>query len=173
MRITTRPTRVVVMGPSGAGKSAVGLQLSRLIELPFLDADDLHPLENVEKMSRGEALNDADRWPWLGRVGAELASADGLVVACSALTRRYRDVIRSMAPDAFFVELTVAFAELHRRMDARDHFMPASLLSSQLATLESLSDDENGVRVASVEGVDRVAHSAFEAMRHAVPSTLT
>ncbi|WP_338056617.1 gluconokinase [Salinibacterium metalliresistens] len=141
---------IVVMGPSGSGKSTIGAALAAELGVPFMDADDLHPASNVAKMAAGQPLDDDDRWPWLRLVGEALAAASdtGLVMACSALRRRYRDAIVAEAPGTVFVELHGTRALLAERMGAREgHFMPSSLLDSQLATLESLGDDERGVRV--------------------------
>ncbi len=141
--------RIVVMGPSGCGKSTVGRALAERIGATFVDADDLHPLTNVEKMAAGIPLDDADRMPWLGVVGTTLAAHGRIVVACSALRKIYRDAIRVEAPDTFFVELRVDRDELERRMRARPgHFMPAALLDSQLETLEPVESDERGARIA-------------------------
>jgi gluconokinase len=143
-----RVQRIVVMGPSGSGKSVVGAVLAERLGVVFIDADDLHPAANVEKMAAGVPLDDADRAPWLDAVAAALRSPDGgAVIACSALARRYRDRIRAGAPEAVFVELRVSSEELERRMKSREHFMPTALLVSQLQTLEHLDDDEPGVVV--------------------------
>ncbi|WP_270366044.1 gluconokinase [Microbacterium algeriense] len=140
--------RIVVMGPSGSGKSTVGAALAERLGARFVDGDDLHPLTNVEKMAAGIPLDDDDRMPWLRVVGATLRGEDRIVVACSALRRRYRDAIRDEADDAFFAELVVDRDTLASRLDARaDHFMPASLMDSQLEALEPLADDEIGVRI--------------------------
>lgn len=138
--------RVVAMGVSGCGKSTVGTLLAGLLGVPFVDADALHPPANVERMAAGIALTDADREPWLHAVGQALATPpDGAVVACSALRRRYRDVLRDAAPDAVMIHLHGDRARLAARLAARlDHFMPAALLDSQLATLEPLAPDEAG-----------------------------
>lgn len=154
------------MGPSGSGKSAVGAAVAQRFGLTFVDADDLHPAANVVKMTAGTPLDDEDRMPWLDVVAKALHDAPGgAVVACSALARRYRDRILVGAPDAVFVELRVPPSELERRMDAREHFMPSSLLASQLQTLEHLESDEPGVVVAGelpfAEVVEAVA-SAIE-----------
>lgn len=151
--------RIVVMGPSGSGKSTVGAALAESLEARFMDGDDLHPLTNVEKMAAGIALDDEDRMPWLRVVGRTLAAETHIVVACSALRRRYRDAIRAEAPDAFFVELGVTRETLARRLGGRpDHFMPASLLDSQLDAWEPLTGDEPGVRVdAALPLVQEVA----------------
>lgn len=132
--------KVVVMGVSGCGKSFIGSALAAELGLPFLEGDALHPLANVQKMAAGIPLTDDDRWPWLDRIGAEIAaSATGMVVSCSGLRRAYRDRLRvaSDGPLAFLF-LDGAYATLYARVSSRPlHFMPASLLDSQLDTLES------------------------------------
>lgn len=159
--------RIVVMGPSGSGKSTVGRSVAERIGARFIDADDLHPLTNVEKMAAGIPLDDADRMPWLAVVGAALSDADDIVIACSALRRSYRDAIRAQAPDAFFAELSVSRAALEARVRSRgDHFMPASLVESQLQTWEPLQDDERGISVdesADVEEATSIISEATEA----------
>jgi carbohydrate kinase (thermoresistant glucokinase family) len=147
------PSRIVVMGVSGSGKSLIGSGLAARRGWVFVDGDDLHPEANVAKMAAGIPLTDDDRWPWLDAVAATLAaSTGGIVVACSALRRAYRDRIRRAAPDVVFLELAGPRDLLWQRMTARPgHFMPASLLDSQLATLESLAPDEPGA-VVSIEG---------------------
>ena len=154
--------RIVVMGPSGSGKSAVGAALAVDLGVHFVDADDLHPAANVEKMSAGHPLTDEDRWPWLDVVGETMADSTGIVMACSALTRAYRERILAMAPDAIFVELVVNRDELQRRMTARSHFMPPALLNSQLATLEPLEADEPGFQIENVGGIIDVASRAYD-----------
>lgn len=156
--------RIVVMGPSGSGKTAVGAALAVDYAVTFVDADDLHPAANVAKMESGTPLNDDDRMPWLDRVGERLAQGDGVVVACSALARRYRDRIRRSAPDVVFVELLVSREELDRRMRSRQHFMPPALLESQLSTLEHLEADEPGVAVSNDVGIIEVAARARAAL---------
>jgi len=142
--------QLVVMGVSAVGKSTVAAALAERLDLPWVDADALHPAENVAKMSAGTPLTDEDRWPWLDRVGEVLVdgAGTGVVVACSALRRAYRDRIRRVAPQTRFVHLTGEEALLQTRSQARlGHFMPPSLLASQLATLEDLGADEDGVVV--------------------------
>jgi gluconokinase len=129
---------VVVMGVAGSGKTTVGTTLATRLGWRFIDADDLHPSANVEKMRHGIALTDEDRAPWLRAVVGAIARDGDVVLACSALRRWHRDALREGAgADVRFVYLAVDFAELDRRLRARTgHYMPPSLLQSQLDTLE-------------------------------------
>ena len=138
---------IVVMGVSGSGKSTVGTALAARLDVKFEDADELHPAANVAKMAAGIPLNDDDRQPWLEAVGTWLeAHPDGGVVACSALRRKYRDTLRAHAPAAIFLHLHCDPDILVARVAQRtNHFMPASLVDSQLATLEPLESDEAGL----------------------------
>ena len=131
---------VVVMGVSGAGKTTVGRALAAAVGWPFVEADELHPPANVAKMARGEPLDDADRAPWLAAVAARMRELEDGVVACSALREQYRRVLR-VRDDVRFVLLDVPREVLEERMARRrGHFMPPSLLPSQLATLERPTD---------------------------------
>ncbi|WP_367948286.1 gluconokinase [Microbacterium hominis] len=156
--------RVVVMGVSAVGKSSVALALAERLGVPMRDADDLHPSANVEKMRAGTPLTDADRGPWLDLVGAALAGAEGgVVMACSALRRRYRDRLRLRAPGVVFVHLTGSPELLAERAAGRaDHFMPPALLASQLATLEPLEDDEPGIALDVAAPIEDLAARAGE-----------
>lgn len=132
-----RMGHIVIAGVSGCGKSTVGRLLAARLDRPFLDGDEFHPMENIAKMRSGRPLNDEDRAAWLSALGAELAAREPVVLACSALKRSYRDQLRAAAGTVDFVLLQVEATELRRRMEQRGgHFMPASLLESQLATLE-------------------------------------
>jgi len=158
---------VVVMGVSGSGKSTVGALVAAELGVVFVDGDALHPAANVAKMASGIPLTDADREPWLDAVGRTLADApaEGLVVACSALKRAYRDRIRSHAPTALFAELDGTEAELAARMVRPGHFMPPSLLASQLATLQPLQDDEPGLRLDVAETPEALAATIADRAR--------
>ena len=141
------PQRIVVMGVCGCGKSTVGSRLAEALGLPFVEGDELHPPRNVELMAAGTPLTDADRHDWLQQIADKLADAvaaeQGVVFSCSALRRRYRDQLRSGAPDLVFVHLHGPAALLAARLQSRaGHYMPATLLKSQLETLEAPGDDE-------------------------------
>lgn len=145
-------TALVVMGVSGSGKSTVGRLLADRLGWQFAEADDFHPPANVAKMSAGVPLTDSDRWPWLRTIAAWMsertAAGVDVVVTCSALRRVYRDVLREAGSGVRFVHVTGDRELISERMASRSgHFMPASLLASQLATLEPLADDEDGVDV--------------------------
>ncbi|HEY6108337.1 MAG TPA: gluconokinase [Gemmatimonadales bacterium] len=140
--------RLCVMGVSGAGKTLVGTLLAGALGVAFLEGDDLHPADNVRRMAQGIPLTDDDRRGWLAAIAARLAEArrtdTGLVVACSALKRAYRDVLRRADPDIRFVYLTGEPALIARRLSQRvGHYMPATLLDSQLATLEPPTSEEH------------------------------
>ena len=140
--------RVVVMGVSGCGKSAVADGLGAALGVAVVDGDHLHTLEAVATMRAGTPLTDADRWPWLDRIGAALAAPmQGCVVSCSALRRAYRDRLRAACPGLRFVFLDGDAALIGARLQARQgHYMPAALLASQLATLERPGADEPDVQ---------------------------
>jgi len=148
------------MGVSGSGKTTVGEGIAAALGVPFVDGDDLHPAANVAKMAAGVPLTDEDRAPWLDAVGARLAEGP-VVIACSALRRAYRDRLRAAAPDLALVYLRVDRGVLARRLKRRpDHFMPASLLDSQLATLERPDGDEHAVVLDAARPVAEVVRSA-------------
>lgn len=159
---------VVVMGVSGSGKSTVGAALAQRLRVPFGDADDFHPAANIAKMSAGQALDDADREPWLAAIGTWLHEhADGGVVTCSALKRSYRDVLRTHCPGLVLVHLHGERDVVARRQASRPgHFMPASLLDSQFATLEPLADDERGVVVDVALPVDEIVEDAVRGLEN-------
>jgi gluconokinase len=155
----THPPLLVVMGVSGSGKSTVGAALAQRLGVPYADADDLHPEANIEKMAAGEALDDGDRYPWLETIGAWLADRDGSggVISCSALKVAYRDQLRRHAPRVRFLHLSGSREVIARRQASRPgHFMPASLLDSQFATLEQLGPTEDGLVIDVQQSVDDI-----------------
>lgn len=141
--------KIVAMGVTGTGKSLIGARLADALDGAFTDGDDLHPPANVAKMAEGIALEDSDRWPWLDIVGQRLAAGTGpRVIACSALKRSYRDRIRRIAGPVLFLHLTGPRAVIADRMSKRTgHFMPVSLLDSQLATLEPPGPGERSITI--------------------------
>jgi gluconokinase len=161
------PHLIVVMGVCGSGKTTVGQALAEGLGLPYADADDFHPAGNVAKMTAGLPLDDNDRAPWLTAVGRWLAEHPrGGVVSCSALRRSYRDVLRRSAPDATFVHLAGDPDVIAARVAARaDHFMPPSLVSSQLRLLEPLTSDEGGLTVDLDRPVEQIVAHLTAALR--------
>jgi gluconokinase len=145
------------MGVSGCGKSAIGAGLAAALEVPYLEGDSYHPPANVAKMASGVPLNDDDRAGWLQALHDEIAVArehgTGLVLSCSALKRRYRDLLRAADPDLRFAYLAGGRELIASRMRARvDHYMPLSLLDSQLRDLEPLQEDEAGITLDIAAG---------------------
>jgi gluconokinase len=141
---------VVVMGVSGCGKTTVALGIAQATGLLFAEADDFHTRANVEKMRAGVPLDDEDRWPWLhdlaAWMGERASEGRSTVIACSALRRAYRDVLSEGPPSVDFVHLDGSIEVIRERLSTREgHYMPASLLDSQVATLERLEPDERGI----------------------------
>ena len=164
------PLHVVVTGVSGTGKSAVGRGLAARLGVRLVEADEHHPEANVAKMSSGTPLTDSDRIPWLQGLARILAADDAAgrpsVLACSALRRAYRDVLRGGLPEEalFFVQLHAERELLEARMQQREHFMPVALLHSQLGTLEPLAPDENGARVNAALPLEEVIDAAIASL---------
>jgi gluconokinase len=163
------------MGVAGSGKTSVGELLAARLGFPFRDADEFHPPANVAKMSSGVPLEDADRWPWLDAIGAAIRDAhgEGIVVACSALKRVYRERISKAAGRPVdFVFLDGSLETLRQRIGGRrGHFMPPSLLDSQLATLERPKADERAVTISIEQPIDAVVAATLSALsfREAAP----
>jgi gluconokinase len=158
---TRPPCALIVMGVAGSGKSTIAESLAGRLGWTFEDGDGFHPKSNVDKMSAGHPLTDADRWPWLQAIADEIdrVSAVGacVVIACSALKRAYRNVLVHGRDDVRIVYLDGSKALIRTRLDARKgHFMPPELLDSQFNTLEPPAADEKPIRVsidASVEAI--------------------
>lgn len=156
-----RGSPIVVMGVSGSGKSTVGAALAQRLRVPFADADDFHPPANIAKMTAGHPLDDNDRYPWLEKIGEWLAEhSNGGVMSCSALKRSYRDQLRQHCPGVHFLHLSGSPEVIARRQASRPgHFMPASLLASQFATLEPLEPDEDGIAIDVDRDIDSIVDS--------------
>lgn len=152
-------TTVIVMGVSGSGKTTVAEGIAQTRGWTFAEGDGFHPAANVEKMRAGHPLTDEDRWPWLQTIAdwisAREAAGESAVVTCSALKRVYRDLLAKDNPSVVFCELKVPDEVLEHRMAERQgHYMPASLLRSQLDTLEPLTDDEPGHRYSGEGSIE-------------------
>jgi hypothetical protein len=158
------------MGVSGCGKSTVGRLLSASLGVTFRDGDDLHSATNKAKMASGVPLTDEDRWPWLASVGETLSESDsGVVVACSALKRIYRDAILEAAPGVFFVHLHGSREVLLNRMENRgSHFMKPEMLDSQLEILERLDSDETGETFDIALPVEELVDSILKRVSRAI-----
>lgn len=162
------PDIVVVMGVAGSGKTTVAKGIAVSMHWIFAEGDAFHPEANVAKMHSGVPLTDEDRWPWLRLIGewmdGQVEGGISSVVTCSALRRVYRDLLREGRPNVRFCHITAPEAAIADRLDHRaGHYMPPSLLPSQLATLEPLEPDEPGVTVsgegAEAEVLDRALHA--------------
>ncbi|ANN20359.1 gluconokinase [Amycolatopsis orientalis] len=159
-------TVIVVMGVSGSGKTTVGTALAERLGVDYAEADTFHPKANIDKMSSGHPLNDEDRQPWLEAIAAWISDhqSSGGVVTSSALKYRYRDVLRG-GGDVWFLHLHGDRALLADRMKTRSgHFMPVSLLDSQLADLEQLRPDESGLVADIANTPEEIIASALSAL---------
>ncbi len=162
-----QPRHVVVMGISGSGKTTIATQLAQRLGWIYAEADEFHPAENIAKMTSGTPLTDEDRWPWLESMKnwmtAEAQSGRSTVVTCSALRRSYRDVLTRAQGRVRFVHLLGDTDLILERMKTRSgHFMPESLLPSQISTLEPLEADEQGVRIENTGTPDQVTDDVID-----------
>jgi gluconokinase len=167
----TSPHHLVVMGVSGTGKTTVGEALAARLGLTFIEGDSMHPPANIAKMSAGTPLDDDDRRPWLEElarwIGEREAAAENSVLTCSALKRSYRDLLRAGNSSVWFAHVAVPQDVLVERLRARKgHYMPPSLLTSQLTTLQPLQPDEPGITVPGTGEPDEVVDEILEALRH-------
>ncbi|GAA4612295.1 gluconokinase [Actinoallomurus liliacearum] len=149
---------VLIMGVSGSGKTTIGAMLAGRLGWKYAEADDFHPPANVEKMHAGVPLTDEDRWPWLRAIGAWMHEQDApAVVTCSALKRKYRDVLRESRPDLHLVYLDGSKELIGGRLAARHgHFFPRQLLDSQFADLETPAPDENALIVSIDQSIETI-----------------
>lgn len=166
----TGTTTLVIMGVSGSGKTTIARELVERLGWTFAEGDDFHPPANVEKMRSGQPLDDEARRSWLGSIAAWIgereAAGENAIVTCSALKRGFRDLLRDGHPSVLFVHVDVSRDILRKRLGSRKgHYMPASLLDSQLATLEPLQADEPGFTVPGDEPPDEVADRVVRELR--------
>ena len=164
------PGVIVVMGVAGSGKSTIAAELARRLGWRFAEGDSFHPAANVEKMSRGVALNDSDRWPWLDAIAAWVRetrqAGERCVVACSALKRAYRERIAHGRGDVRFVYLQGTYDLVSKRMTSRTgHYMPLALLQSQFETLEEPGSEENPIVMSIEQPPGELAARILEALR--------
>jgi gluconokinase len=151
------------MGVASCGKTTIGEALAQHLGVEFVEGDKLHSPENVAKMSAGIPLTDDDRWPWLAHVGLALEGTSGRIVSCSALKHSYREAIAAAAKRPVkFIHLHGSHTVLQQRITARKgHFMPPSLLDSQLATLECPSENENAISINIDQSAESIVTQAL------------
>ncbi|AVW90891.1 gluconokinase [Celeribacter baekdonensis] len=155
---------LVIMGVSGCGKSTLGRAIAARLGRRFVEGDDLHPPENRALMAAGRPLDDTTRAPWLDRIAAEMAQDAGVVVSCSALKRAYRDRLRERE-GVVFIYLALPRGMAQTRVSARaDHFMPATLIDSQFATLEPPSGEPDVIEIDAKAPFDTVLNTALTAL---------
>lgn len=161
----SQPVALVIMGVAGTGKTTLAQALQARLGWPYAEADDFHPAANIAKMSAGHPLTDEDRKPWLKALEKwmehKLDAGTSCLITCSALKKKYRSVLEA-AGNVHFIELDLDEETLKQRMQQRNHFMPVSLLRSQLATLESLESDEPGIHLSSQHSVDTLVEKSVE-----------
>ena len=171
--MSTATPPIVVMGVQGSGKSTLGTLLAIRLGFEFIDGDRLHPAENVAIMAAGRPLTDAERVPWLREVGRALArkQRDGIVIACSALKREYRDQLRAAVPELFVVHPEGPIELVAARIGVRRHeFMPAGLLQSQFDILEPLQADERGLAVNIARSPDQIVELVAAVVGTSLPA---
>lgn len=165
---------IVIMGVTGTGKTTVMEALADRLHWPRAEGDEFHPAANIEKMRAGHPLDDADRWPWLEAIAAWIGererAGESALVACSALRRAYRDLLRRGHPSVWFVQLVAPRGVLADRVEhRRGHYMPVSLLGSQLDTLEPLQRDEPGIVLSTARPVEELVDEIVDAMPATAP----
>lgn len=167
-------TVLVMMGVSGSGKTTIAAGVAERLGWTLLEGDSFHPPANVAKMAAGHPLTDEDRWPWLHAIAAAIdekrAAGASAVVACSALKHAYRDILVGDRPDVLLVYLQGSRALIGQRIAARKgHYMPASLLDSQFATLEEPAPDEHALIVSVDAAPDAIVEEVLRQVKERVP----
>jgi gluconokinase len=170
MSVKLKPRVLVVMGVSGSGKTSVAQGLHDVLGWPYQEGDQLHSKENVAKMSAGIPLTDEDRWPWLDTcaawIHARVVAGEGGLLTCSALKRAYRERLRQGNPGVLFLFLKTSEEVLRARLEQRrGHYMPPSLLPSQLRTLEEPTSDEPALIVPVERTVEQTVADVREALK--------
>ncbi|MDO4717762.1 MAG: gluconokinase [Propionibacteriaceae bacterium] len=170
-----KPVHIVVMGVAGTGKTTVGQEVANTFGLPMAEGDDFHSEANRAKMGAGQPLTDEDRWPWLRSLRDWMSerASEGVstVVACSALRKAYRDILRESQGEVFFIHLVLPEDENLERLKKRSgHYMKPSMLDSQLATLEPLADTEQGIEVLNQGEPRDVVVTVTQALRDRFPA---
>ena len=171
------PTVLVIMGVAGCGKTTAAVELANAMGWAYQEGDSLHPPENVEKMRGGTPLTDEDRWPWLGAIAGVidgwLAEGTSAVLTCSALKRAYRDIIIGDRPGVRLVYIHGERDLLAARMAGRQgHYMPPSLLDSQLATLEEPTPEERPIALSAVHTPQEIVAAILQALERDGPPRL-
>ncbi len=156
------------MGVSGTGKSTIGIELSQILEIPFLEGDDLHPVASKNKMREGIPLIDEDRLPWLeGLREINNQSRKNLVLSCSALKRSYRDILTDHKNRTFFVHLHAPYHIIEERLSLRkEHFFNPQLLKDQFENLELLEEKETGIQINVDKSIDLVVAEISRSLNH-------
>ncbi|BFM12024.1 gluconokinase [Simiduia litorea] len=164
-----KPSILVVMGVSGCGKSTLGAALAETLGIAFFEGDEFHPQANIDKMSKGIPLQDEDRIPWLNSlreiIATHLQQNTGMVLSCSALKRSYRDIL-GHEPSITYICLILNQHSLSNRVMARtNHFMPSSLLASQLQALELPQEDEQSITLDATLPISTLKQALFDSLK--------